>query len=114
MPQAKYRRRSQRNRRREGSAKYVAPTMFDPTAYNTITVAGAGTAAANGVYTWNQATGTWNGPTTYYIFIGGVNWIINDGTNDMFTIPATSPLPAETGWIVDQGTGPAPTISYTG
>jgi len=114
MPQAKYRRRSQRNRRREGSAKYVAPAALDPTQFNTITVSGAGTAAANGVYTWDSIGTRWAKSLVEQIIATGANYELQDGGGTLYTQPIAAPLPYETGWIIDTGTAPAPTISYTG
>jgi len=114
MPQAKYRRRSQRNRRREGSAKYVAPTAPDPTEFNTITVTGAGTAAANEVYTWDDTSGLWRGAGSNFIDRQSDSWFISDSSNFLYFAPTPNAVPGETGWTLGTGTAPAPTISYTG
>ncbi len=55
----KYRRRSQRNRRREGNARYTGAPYNGPAA-PTLTVSGAGDGAGvNGVYTQNSP-GLWD------------------------------------------------------
>ena len=113
MPSAKYSRRSQRNRRREGSAKYVAPAVLDPTAFNNITVTGAGTPAANGVYIWDSTLLGWAGGVNATITPFLTDWVLNVGPSTQYKTPLLGPIPPETGWTVDNGTAPVPTLSYT-
>jgi len=114
MPQAKYRRRSQRNRRREGSAKYVALDIPITPNLTQITVTGAGETAVNGIYTWDNTTGFWVGPAGNSIQWQPNVFNITDGINVFYDCPSTYALPVNSGWVQGTGALPLPTISYTG
>jgi hypothetical protein len=101
----------------------VTPTITPTNSSNTIQVSGAGTLEANGTY---DLAGTYNGYNYYaknsisYIYVEtvsgtGIIWIIGDTlgddsnywyyNNDLQNIPPSS------GWLINSGSVPAPTLS---
>ncbi|HEU4343694.1 MAG TPA: hypothetical protein VFU31_19260 [Candidatus Binatia bacterium] len=85
----------------------------------TLTVAGAGTAAANTIYTYNAFTKRYVAPNGYYIErtnptapdFYGVETLHNDAGLSLYS----NPLTLDGAWAtVTNGTGPAPTVTPDG
>jgi len=95
---------------------------FQPaSAMDEITVSGAGTVEVNSNY-HNYGT-LMNGKPYYgnqtnwdYVlyWVGGIGWVIDrtsPSVSRMYYNPADTPFPPQTGWLVQNGVSPAPTLS---
>jgi hypothetical protein len=83
-----------------------------------IFVSGAGTSGANGTYTYNgiiNGRNSWdNGSYTiqYVASTAGNKWYFSGFDLPYYAPAGDGNVPPKTGWIVDEGSDPAPTLNY--
>lgn len=78
-----------------------------------ITVIGAGTGNANGIYTSTDAGVTFVNPSGFVMFSNGTHWLIVDGgANTAYLIPVDG-FPCGTWTQGAAGSAPSPTAGYT-
>lgn len=92
------------------------PSWADEESASTVTVLGAGSAAANGLYTFFPDEGYYLGENPYYAigYSGGAWLIVSLETSTVLYTNAggTAEELPKTGWQVVDGDAPAPTVEY--